>query len=53
MALYEVVPETRDVISEEAAYVTINLMEGLQNTALVHDYVTQGLKKQIIFTKIL
>mgnify|MGYP001206024223 CR=1 FL=1 len=29
MALYEVVPETRDVISEEAAYVTINLMEGV------------------------
>jgi penicillin-binding protein 1A len=29
MALFEVVPETRDVISEEAAYVTINLMEGV------------------------
>ena len=29
MALFEVVPETRDVISEEAAYVTLNLMEGV------------------------
>lgn len=28
-ALYEVVPETQDVISEEAAYVTVNLMQGV------------------------
>ncbi len=27
--LYQFVPETRDVISKEAAYVTINLMEGV------------------------
>ncbi|NJY61538.1 penicillin-binding protein [Salinimicrobium sp. CDJ15-81-2] len=27
--LYQHVPETRDVLSEEAAYVTINLMEGV------------------------
>jgi penicillin-binding protein 1A len=29
MALFEVVPKTKDVISEEAAYVTVNLMEGV------------------------
>tara|TARA_B100000900_G_scaffold247596_1_gene210640 strand:+ start:1831 stop:4161 length:2331 start_codon:yes stop_codon:yes gene_type:complete len=29
MALFEVVPKTKDVISEEAAYVTINLMQGV------------------------
>ncbi|MFQ3340429.1 MAG: penicillin-binding protein 1A [Flavobacteriaceae bacterium] len=28
-ALYEVVPETRDVLSEEVAYVTVNLMQGV------------------------
>jgi penicillin-binding protein 1A len=28
-ALYEVVPETQDVLSEEVAYVTINLMQGV------------------------
>ncbi len=29
MVLYQFVPETKDVISKEAAYVTINLMEGV------------------------
>lgn len=29
MALFEVVPKTKDVISEEAAYVTLNLMQGV------------------------
>ena len=29
MALFEVVPKTRDVLSEEAAYVTVNLMQGV------------------------
>ena len=29
MALFEVVPNTKDVISEEAAYVTVNLMQGV------------------------
>ena len=29
MVLFEVVPETKDVISEEAAYVTVNLMQGV------------------------
>jgi penicillin-binding protein 1A len=29
MALFEVVPKTKDVISQEAAYVTVNLMEGV------------------------
>ena len=29
MVLFEVVPKTKDVISEEAAYVTVNLMEGV------------------------
>ncbi len=28
-ALYEVMPETQDVLSEEAAYVTVNLMQGV------------------------
>ena len=28
-ALYEVVPETQDVLSEEVAYVTVNLMQGV------------------------
>jgi len=28
-ALYEVVPETKDVLSEEVAYVTVNLMQGV------------------------
>ena len=28
-AVYEVVPETRDVLSAEAAYVTLNLMQGV------------------------
>ena len=28
-ALYEVVPESKDVLSEEAAYVTVNLMQGV------------------------
>ena len=29
MALFEVVPKTKDVISEEAAYVTVNLLQGV------------------------
>jgi penicillin-binding protein 1A len=29
MAVYEVVPQTRDVLSAEAAYVTVNLMQGV------------------------
>ena len=29
MALFEAVPKTKDVISEEASYVTINFMEGV------------------------
>ena len=29
MVLFEVVPETKDVIGEEAAYVTVNLMQGV------------------------
>ena len=29
MAVYEVVPETRDVLSAETAYVTLNLMQGV------------------------
>ena len=29
MAVYEVVPQTRDVLSAEAAYVTLNLMQGV------------------------
>jgi penicillin-binding protein 1A len=28
-AIYEVVPQTQDVLSEEAAYVTVNLMQGV------------------------
>ena len=29
LAIYEVAPETQDVLSEEAAYVTVNLMQGV------------------------
>ena len=29
LAIYEVVPQTQDVLSEEAAYVTVNLMQGV------------------------
>jgi len=29
--LFEVIPETRDVLSEEVAYVTLNLLEGVTN----------------------
>ncbi len=56
MALFEVVPETRDVISQEAAYVTLNLMEGvtqhgsgarlrhagLEKTSYVYENVVTG-----------
>ena len=31
--LYQTVPETKDVLSEEAAYVTISLMEGVTQSA--------------------
>jgi len=31
-ALYEVVPETQDIISQEAAYVTVNLLQGVTNS---------------------
>ncbi len=56
MALFEVVPKTKDVISEEAAYVTLNLMEGvtqhgsgarlrhagLENTNYIYQNVVSG-----------
>jgi penicillin-binding protein 1A len=55
-ALYEVVPETQDVLSQEAAYVTVNLMQGvtehgsgarlrhagLEKTSYVYEKVVTG-----------
>lgn len=51
--LYQVSPETKDVLSEEAAYVTINLLEGVtkggSGTRLRHDYAAQqAVYKEII-----
>ncbi len=51
--LYQVSPETKDVLSEEAAYVTVNLLEGVtkggSGTRLRHDYAAQqAVYKEII-----
>lgn len=43
--LYQVVPESKDVLSEEVAYVTVNLMEGVTESGsgqrLRHNWATQ------------
>ncbi len=50
--LYQFVPETRDVLSEEVAYVTVNLLEGVtqggSGTRLRHSYATDAVYKEII-----
>ena len=35
--VYEVVPETKDVLSEETAYVTLSLMKGVTESGWVRD----------------
>ena len=50
MALFEVVPKTKDVISEEAAYVTVNLLQGLR-TWIGSRLAMQVWKKPIMSTK--
>ncbi|PTM10161.1 MAG: penicillin-binding protein [Bacteroidetes bacterium] len=50
--LYQTVPETKDVLSEEAAYVTVNLLQGVtqggSGTRLRHSYATDAVYKEII-----
>jgi len=50
--LYQTVPETKDVLSEEAAYVTVNLLQGVtqggSGTRLRHTYATDPVYKEII-----
>ncbi len=43
--LFQFVPETRDVLSEEAAYVTVNLMEGVTEHGGGHRLRTKGREK--------
>jgi len=51
--LYQFKPESRDVLSEEVAYVTVNLMEGVTQGAtsgarLRHNYVKSAMYKEIM-----
>jgi penicillin-binding protein 1A len=50
--LYQTVPETKDVLSEEVAYTTVNLLEGVtqggSGTRLRHSYATDPVYKEII-----
>ncbi|MCK0178727.1 transglycosylase domain-containing protein [Flavobacteriaceae bacterium S0862] len=50
--LFQFTPETKDVLSEEVAYVTVNLMEGVtqggSGTRLRHTYGTDPVYKEII-----
>ena len=50
--LYQFVPETKDVLSEEVAYVTVNLLQGVtqggSGTRLRHSYATDAVYKEII-----
>jgi penicillin-binding protein 1A len=50
--LYQTVPETKDVLSEEVAYVTVNLLQGVtqggSGTRLRHNYATDAVYKEII-----
>ncbi|MCB0461672.1 MAG: transglycosylase domain-containing protein [Flavobacteriaceae bacterium] len=50
--LYQFVPETKDVLSEETAYVTVNLLQGVtqggSGTRLRHNYATDAVYKEII-----
>jgi len=50
--LYQTVPETKDVLSEEAAYVTVNLLQGVteggSGTRLRHTSAIDAVYKEII-----
>ncbi|ETN94141.1 penicillin-binding protein 1A [Zhouia amylolytica] len=50
--LYEYVPETRDVVSDEVAYTTVKLMEGVtqggSGTRLRHKWASTAVYKEII-----
>ena len=52
--LYEVVPETQDVLSEESAYVTLNLMKGVTESGsgqrLRHDVAVENYAYQAVVT---
>ena len=43
--LFEVAPETKDVLSEESAYVTLNLLKGVTEGVLDNVYVTMSPQK--------
>ena len=52
-AIYEVAPETQDVLSEEAAYVTVNLMQGVTKAGSGARLRHAGLEKtNYIFEKV-
>ena len=54
MAVYEVVPETRDVLSAEAAYVTVNLMQGVTESGSGARLRHAGLEKtNYIYEKVI
>lgn len=50
--LFQFIPETKDVLSEEVAYVTINLLEGVtqygSGQRLRHSYATDPVYKEVI-----
>ena len=53
-ALYEVVPETRDVLSQEAAYVTVNLLQGVKKAGSGARLRHAGLEKtSYVYEKVL
>jgi penicillin-binding protein 1A len=53
-ALYEVVPETRDVLSQEAAYVTVNLLQGVTKAGSGARLRHAGLEKtSYVYEKVL
>ena len=54
MAVYEVAPETRDVLSAEAAYVTVNLMQGVTESGSGARLRHAGLEKtNYIYEKVI
>ena len=54
MAVYEVVPETRDVLSAETAYVTLNLMQGVTESGSGARLRHAGLEKtNYIYEKVI
>jgi penicillin-binding protein 1A len=53
-ALYEVVPETQDVLSQEAAYVTVNLLQGVTKAGSGARLRHAGLEKtSYVYEKVL